>query len=78
MALEPLQLRKFQFTTEEDATTASIKLNKIKYVATSLGSATLCICRPTKKLQKVLTKFDYIEAIPSDFDREYMDKKTQN
>lgn len=70
MALAPLELRKFQFGTEDDATDACAALNKIKYVSTALGSAVLTQCRPTKKLEKALAKYTFDEADLSDYDKE--------
>lgn len=74
MALAPLELRKFQFNTEEDAENACSALNKIKYVSTTLGSAVLTQCRPTKKLEKALVKYTFDEVDLSDYDKEQINK----
>lgn len=70
MALAPLELRKFEFSTEADASDACAALNKIKYVSTALGSAVLTQCRPTKKLEKALAKYAFDEVGLSDYDRD--------
>lgn len=60
--------KKFQLTTEDDAMLLKEALDKINYKSITLGSAVVSQCRQTKKLEKVLIKFDHSEYIPSDYD----------
>lgn len=65
--------KKFQLNNEDEAKKLQESLDKINYQSIALGSAVVSKCRQTKKLEKVLVKFDHSEFIPSDYDVEKLD-----
>lgn len=69
MAKMTLITKKFELKSEAEAERLSEDLNKNKYKAKHFGSGVVTLCRQTKKLDKILSKHDAEEFIPSDFDK---------
>lgn len=64
-----LVFKKFEMKNEEDASALSKTLNANKYVSITLGKAVVSNCRVTKKLDKILIKYEHDEVILSDTDK---------